>query len=167
MDPPSHNRAMVEKLDLPFPLLSDPRGDLIRSLGLWNADEGVSEPAIVVLDGTGTVRYLYSGGRDFSERPPREDLLRSLAAVDGGGSPPGDEPAVRVGAEEAEAATVRPDKPPIALEALKPYYRGAYFSTVAMQKKLGDGEGRGKVDAYQGLVEEYDAAIAETIEHKG
>ena len=43
VDPPSRNSAMVEKLDLPLPLLSDPRGDFIKRLGLWNDEEGVSE----------------------------------------------------------------------------------------------------------------------------
>ena len=47
---------MVEKLDLPFPLLSDPKGELIKHLGLWNEQEGVSEPAIVALDMSGAVR---------------------------------------------------------------------------------------------------------------
>ena len=42
LDLPSHNAAMVRKLDLPFPLLSDPRGDFIKSLGLWNEKEGLS-----------------------------------------------------------------------------------------------------------------------------
>jgi peroxiredoxin len=46
---------MVEKLDRPFPLLSDPRGELIKRLGLWNDEEGVSEPAIVALDKSGTM----------------------------------------------------------------------------------------------------------------
>jgi hypothetical protein len=167
VDPPSHGRAMVDKLDLPFPLLSDPRGDLIRSLGLWNAKEGVSEPATVVLDRTGTVRYLYSGGLDFSDRPAREDLMRSLEALDTGGEPRGDGPVVSIGAEETENETVRPDKPPIGLDALKPYYRGVYYATVAMQKKLEeDGEARGKVDLYQELVKEYQAAIEKTVERK-
>jgi peroxiredoxin len=47
---------MVDKLDLPFPLLSDPRGELIKRLGLWNDEEGVSEPAIVALDKSGTTQ---------------------------------------------------------------------------------------------------------------
>ena len=67
MDPPDHNKAMVQKLDLPFPLLSDPRGDVIKSLGLWNEEEGVSEPAIVVLDQSATGRDLYSGGTASSD----------------------------------------------------------------------------------------------------
>ena len=121
VDPPSHNAAMVEKLGLPFPLLSDPRGDLIKSLGLWNEEEGVSEPAIVVLDKAGTVQHLYSGGSDFSDRPPEDALMEVLEGVGVQGEPEGGEPGVRVSAEEAENETVRPDKPAITLEQLKPY----------------------------------------------
>ncbi len=165
MDPPGHNAAMVEKLDLPFPLLSDPRGDLIKSLGLWNEAEGVSEPAIVVLDGSGMVRRLYSGGRDFSDRPPEEALLAALEEVGAsdGEASDGGELEVRVSAEEAENETVRPDKPAMTLEELGPYYLGTYFATVAMQKKL-EGEAREEVDGYQDLVNEYNAAIQETTE---
>jgi hypothetical protein len=155
---------MAEKLDLPFPLLSDPRGALIKSLGLWNEKEGVSEPAIVVLDGSGTVRHLYSGGTDFTDRPPGESLLGTLEEVGASdGEPPdGGEPEIRVSAEEADNETVRPDKPAMTLEQLGPYYRGAYFATVAMQKKL-EGEARETVDGYQDLVNEYNAAIRETV----
>jgi AhpC/TSA family len=163
IDPPSHNRAMVEKLDLPFPLLSDPRGDLIKSLDLWNEEEGVSEPAIVVVDRSGTVRRLYSGGKDFSDRPTEEALFALLDEVGTEGEPEGGEPVIRVSAEEAAAETVRPDKPALTLEELGPYYLGTYFATVAMQKKL-DGEAREEVDDYQGLVKEYEAAIRETTE---
>ena len=154
---------MVEKLGLPFPLLSDPRGDLIKALGLWNEREGVSEPAIVVLDRGGTVRHLYSGGSDFSDRPPGDVLLGLLEEVGTEGEPEGGEQALRVGTEEAERETVRPDKPVLTLDALQPYYRGAYFATVAMQKKLGGGA-KEKVDAYQDLINEYNAAIRETVE---
>ena len=58
------------------------RGDLIKCLGLWNEEEGVSEPAVVVLDKEGTVRRLYSGGTDFSDRPP-EEALEEVGASDG------------------------------------------------------------------------------------
>ncbi len=116
---------MAEKLDLPFPLLSDPRGTLIKSLGLWNEEEGVSEPAIVVLDKGGTVQHLYSGGSDFSDRPPEDALMEVLGEVGTQGEPEGGEPEVRVSAEEAESETVRPDKPAMTLDALRPYYRGA------------------------------------------
>ena len=65
-----------------------------------------------------------------------------------------------------------PDKPTITLEQLKPYYRGVYFATVSMNKKLVD-EGlqsesiAKRVNDYQGLVSEYNAAIEETLKAKG
>jgi AhpC/TSA family len=164
---------MVEKLDLPFHLLSDPRGDLIKLCGLWNDEEGVSEPAIVALDKAGTVQYLYSGGADFADRPQEESLLYILDRVGTASDEEygGDEPEIRVSAEEAENESVRPDKPVIALEHLKPYYRGVYFATVSMNKKLVDEGLQGesiakKVNSYQALVTEYNAAIQETVEAK-
>ena len=164
---------MVEKLGLPFPLLSDPRGDFAKRLGLWNGGEGVSEPAIVALDGSGTVRYLYSGGTDFADRPQEESLLHILEGVggDGAGYEGGGEPEVSVSAEEAEAGTVRPDKPAITLEQLRPYYQGVYFATVSMKKKLAEeglegGSLARRLEGYQELVTEYNEAIKETVEAK-
>jgi hypothetical protein len=163
---------MVEKLDLPFHLLSDPRGDLIKRLGLWNEEESVSEPAIVALDGSGTVRYLYSGGTDFADRPQDDSLLYILDRVGGDGEYEDSEPEIRISAEVAENETVRPDKPVMTLEQLRPYYRGVYFATVSMKKKVTDeglegGNLAKKLDGYQELVTEYDGAIKETIEMKG
>jgi AhpC/TSA family len=165
---------MVEKLDLPFHLLSDPRGDLIKHCDLWNGEEGASEPAIVALDKSGTIQYLYSGGTDFADRPQEESLFYILDRV-GSESDEDysvDEPEIQISAEEAENETVRPDKPTITLEQLKPYYRGVYFATVSMNKKLVDeglqGESIAKrVNDYQRLVTEYNAAIQETLEVKG
>ena len=82
------------------------------------------------------------------------------------------EPEVRISAEEAENETVRPDKPPITLEQLKPYYQGVYFATVSTQKKLAaegleGGSFAEKIDGYQKMVEEYTAAIQDTAEAKG
>jgi AhpC/TSA family len=164
---------MVDKLDLPFHLLSDPRGDLVKRCGLWNEEEGVSEPAIVALDKSGTVRYLYSGGSDFADRPQEETLLYILDRVGAESDEEygGDESEIQISAEEAENETVRPGKPVMALEQLKPYYRGVYFATVSMNKKLVDeglegGRLAKKVNGYQALVTEYNEAIKETLEAK-
>jgi hypothetical protein len=165
VDPPSRNKAMVGKLDLPFPLLSDPRGDVIKALGLWNEEEGVSEPAIVVLDKSGVVRRLYSGGRDFSDRPTEDALFEALEEVGTRGETEGGEPEVRVSAQEAERETVRPDKPALTLEELGPYYLGSHFAAIAMKKKL-EGEAKEKVEGYQDLVDEYGSAIQETSEQE-
>ena len=164
---------MVDKLDLPFHLLSDPWGDVIKHCGLWNEEEGISEPAIVALDKSGTVQYLYSGGSDFADRPQEESLLYILDRVGAENNKQygGDEPEIQVSADEAENETVRPDKPVMALEQLKPYYRGVYFATVSMNKKLVEeglqGESIAKmINGYQALVTEYNEAIQKTIEAK-
>ena len=165
---------MVEKLDLPFHLLSDPRGELIKYCDLWNEEEGASEPAIVAFDKSGTIQYLYSGGTDFADRPQEESLLFMLDRVGAESDEDygGDDPEIQISAEEAENETVRPHKPAMTLEQLKPYYRGVYFATVSMNKKLVD-EGlqsesiAKRVNDYQRLVTEYNAAIQQTIEAKG
>jgi hypothetical protein len=61
--------------------------------------------------------------------------------------------------------------PPISLEDLVPYYRGVYFTTVALKgrfAKLGP-EGRAalhEVSHYQRMATQYRAAIRQTIELK-
>jgi len=107
------------------------------------------------------VRRLYSGGRDFSDRPTEDALFEVLDGVGTEGEPEGAEPEIRVSAQEAARETVRPDKPAPTLEELGPYYLGTYFATVAMQKKL-EGEAKEEVDDYQDLVTEYNAALRET-----
>jgi len=116
-----------------------------------------------VLDRSDTIRRLYSGGRDFSDRPPEDALFKVLDEVGTEGEPEKDEPEIRVSAEEAERETVRPDKPALTLEELGPYYLGTHFAAVAMEKKL-EGEAKEKVEGYQDLVDEYNAAIQETAE---
>jgi hypothetical protein len=76
---------------------------------------------------------------------------------------------IRVSAEDAEASTVRPDRPPITLEQLVPYYRGVFFVTVALKRRFGELKDRAafkEVDRYQQMAKEYAAAINETREPK-
>ena len=170
VDPPSHSKGMAEKLSLPFPLLSDPRGDLARRCGLWNAEEGVAVPAIVVVDREGIVRYLYEG-RDFADRPGDEEVLGALeeAPAEAGEGDGGGEAGLRLTADEAESSTVRPERPAMTLEQLFPYYRGAFFTTVALKKRFGELRDRAafkEVDGYQRIVKEYQGAIKATLKMK-
>lgn len=155
---------MVEKLDLPFPLLSDARGELSKLCDLWNEDEGVAIPAIIVVDRSGDIQYAYSGS-DFADRPGDEKIFEALEDMDARGEPPTREPEVSLSADEAQSDSVRPDKPPITLEQLVPYYRGVFFTTVALKKRLngnGDEEAAGEVDSYQKLTNGYSKALQET-----
>jgi len=160
---------MVGKLLLPFPLLSDPRGDLIKRYGLWDEEEGVAVPSIVVVGRSGEIRYLYSGS-DFADRPDDEEVFAALEGLDGSIERITGGPELRVTAEEARK-TLRPDKRTITLEQLFPYYRGAFFATVALKTRFG-GWGRSgrdafqEVDNYQTMVRRYRKALEETVKIK-
>ena len=170
VDPPDHNAAMVEKLALPFPLLSDPQGALSRAYGVWDEEGRIAVPAIVLINKTGTVRWLYAG-HDFADRPGDDTLFRAIDSIDemgdAGQSRQG-APEIRVTAAEA-AHSVRQERKAITLDQLKPYYRGAFYATVAMKQRLAGlgAEGRGAIrqlGEYQRMVREQSEAVQETIE---
>jgi len=69
---------MIDKLLLPFDLLSDPEGEVaIQPFGFWDAAGQISKPALVLADAQGVVRYVYEG-RDFADRPKDEVLMGAL-----------------------------------------------------------------------------------------
>ncbi len=167
MDPPQNNARMVGKLRLPFPLLSDPRGELIERYGLWDDKDGVAIPSIIVVDRSREVRYLYSGS-DFADRPGDDEVFAALKGLDGGirriTSTP---PEIRITAPEARRESVRPNKPPMQMEQLLPYYRGVYFTTVALKKRFGERGRSGRdafreVSGYQTMIQGYRRALEET-----
>lgn len=82
VDSPEQNKAMIEKLLLPFHVLSDPEGDrAIKPYGVWNEQGRIAIPAIVVVAKDRTVRYLYKG-QDFADRPGDAELLDALTESD-------------------------------------------------------------------------------------
>jgi peroxiredoxin len=72
------NRAMIEKLLLPFSLLSDPDGDVIRLYGVWDEDGRIARPAIFVVDPERIVRYAYVG-QDFADRPLDDEVRDAIS----------------------------------------------------------------------------------------
>ena len=168
VDPPSNNAKMVGKLLLPFPLLSDPEGDLARLCGLWDAEEGVAVPSIIVVDQSGEVRYLYSG-TDVLDRPGDDEVFAVLDELDSRIERLTGGPEFRIGAAQAMESSVRPEwRSAMELEQLTPYYRGVYFSTEVLKERFG-GWGRsgkeafGELDAFQQMVHIYIQALEETI----
>jgi peroxiredoxin len=70
---------MIDKLLLPFELLSDPDGEIaIKPFGFWDESGQHSKPALVLLDRDGYIRYLYEG-RDFADRPKDATVLEALS----------------------------------------------------------------------------------------
>ena len=78
VDPIENNRAMVDKLLLPFPLLSDPEGRVIQEWGVRNDSEGgIARPAIFAMRKDSSIAWSYIGV-DFADRPTDDELLNSL-----------------------------------------------------------------------------------------
>jgi hypothetical protein len=66
---------MAAKLELPFPVLSDPDGRFVlRPFDLWRDDPGEPKPAVLVLAPSGAV-VLRHVGRHDSDRPELSALL--------------------------------------------------------------------------------------------
>jgi peroxiredoxin len=73
---------MVEKLLLPFPLLSDPEGRVVRDYGVWTDGEGgIGRPSIFAFRKDGSVAWSYVG-QDYADRPTDDELFDSLRGGD-------------------------------------------------------------------------------------
>ena len=78
VDTPEQNKAMIDKLLLPFHILSDPDGErAIKLYGVWNAQGRIAVPAIVAVGRDRTIRYLYTG-QDFADRPADNELFDAI-----------------------------------------------------------------------------------------
>jgi peroxiredoxin len=167
VDPPPNNARMVGKLLLPFPLLSDPEGEVSRRYGLWNADESLAVPSVVVVDQAAEVRYLYSG-RDLAARPEDDEIFATLDKLDAQIRRITGEAEISVTAAQALERSVRPDRRVMELEELASYFRGVSCTTVILKKRFG-GWGRSgrkalrEVDDHQRMVRRYMKALEETV----
>jgi len=146
VDPIENNRAMVEKLLLPFPLLSDPEGRVIKEWDVWiDAEGGIAKPSIVAIRKDGSIGWAYIG-RDFADRPTDDELLTQFA-------------------EDTEMA--RGDRP-LPLEQLESYMRGAKFATLALSRRHREHDPDLADDAtrYIEMAERYRQAAIETFRAK-
>ena len=78
VDPIENNHAMVDKLLLPFPLLSDAEGRVIKEWGVWSDGEGgIAKPSIFAIKSDGSIAWEYVGG-DYADRPTDDELFNSI-----------------------------------------------------------------------------------------
>ena len=69
---------MVDKLLLPFSLLSDPEGKVIKDYGVWtDAEGGIAKPSIFAVRQDGSIAWQYVGN-DYADRPTDDQLFSSL-----------------------------------------------------------------------------------------
>ena len=140
---------MVEKLGLPFPLLSDPdRSQAIVPYGVADPkdDRNIALPTVVLVAPGGEEQARFSA-RDFADRPPEDDVLAALGSL---GLPPAVQPPPEPGA-------ARPGPNAMPLEQLLPYYRGARFAVIAMSRRHPDT--KEEADRYVAQLDRYTEAV--------
>jgi peroxiredoxin len=75
VDTVEQNRAMVDKLLLPFPVLSDADAAVIEPWGVLNAAEkGIAKPALFLVLPDRSIAFEHIG-LDFTDRPTDEELF--------------------------------------------------------------------------------------------
>lgn len=144
VDSPAQHAAMVDKLRLPFPLLSDPDRRLsIQPYGLANTEDprGLAISATVVIDPNGD-EVLRLVSRDYADRP-FEDV--ALDAVKGLGLAPAEQPAPTM-SDPAPGPGAMP------FGDLRAYFRGAKFASKAMGLRTGATE---EADRFAALMDHY------------
>lgn len=82
VDPPKQSHRVVERHNLPFPILADEQLTLTRSLGLLHASAGpdgsdIALPAHVLIDKEGRIRWKYVADR-IQNRLPVDRVLESV-----------------------------------------------------------------------------------------
>ena len=78
------HKAYAEAMRIKFPLLSDfePKGEVSRRYGAYDADNGVSQRALFVIDGNGVIRWSYLS--PAAVNPGADGIFRALDELVGG-----------------------------------------------------------------------------------
>lgn len=158
---------MVEKLALPFPLLSDPTAAAIDGWGVYDPVGGshgpISRPAIFVVGRDLSIPYEYVG-RDFADRPPNSAIYAALDAVRGA-SPRRLERSVTVpGPRPPEAGNAGDRAMP--LHDIGPYFRGATFAIQALTGRTEDPTVKAEAEKFRAFVSDYVKAAVATVRLK-
>ncbi len=125
VDSPLRNAALIKKLQLPFPILSDPdRSGAIEPYGVADPsdDRNIARPAIFVVAPDHEIVYS-SVSRDYADRISEEAAVASLIEL---GLP-------RTTPEEFEVGPAEPGPHAMKVETMEPYYRGAMFAVRALR----------------------------------
>jgi hypothetical protein len=149
VDSPGQHAAMVDKLNLPFPMLSDPdRSFAIGPYGLMNTEDprGVAIAATVVIGPNGE-EVLRLVSRDFADRPFEQVALEALRSL-------------RLAPVEHLAPTLGDPAPgprTMPFGDLRAYFRGAKFGSKAMGLRTGAMD---EADRFGALMDHYIEDVA-------
>ena len=79
VDDPETNAALVDRLDLSFPVLSDAELATVRSFGVEDVPNDISKPAAFLVDADGTILFS-KVGESATDRADLDQVLRILDA---------------------------------------------------------------------------------------
>lgn len=136
---------MVEKLALPFPLLSDPRGEgAIKPYGVWHEGQTYAKPAVVLVaaDRSEALRQV---GEDLADRLPEEALVASVRAL---GVP-------ATMQQRPTPGTPRAGERAVDLAWLPAYFRGAKSAVMSLAARVPEARSAAKI-----MSAEYDRFLA-------
>ena len=77
VDNKDKNRELVDKLKLPFPVLSDTDHRVIDAYDLFNPEGKIAKPALLVIDQRGVVRWSFLD-EDYKIRAVNDVVLDEL-----------------------------------------------------------------------------------------
>ncbi len=120
----------MEKLGLPFPVLSDPdRSRAIEPYGVADPKDprNIARPAIFVFAPDGSEVYRHISG-DFADRPTEDEILDAIRPLRLPKATP----------EEVLLGPAEPGPRAMPIAAMEPYYRGARFAVIAMRMRHPD-----------------------------
>lgn len=129
VDSPERNAAMVEKLSLPFPYLSDPdRSKAIFPYGVADAkdDRLISRPALILVTSSLEEAFRFVS-KDFAERMPEEEVVGAVQQLKM-------LPTIQ---ERPQAGHAEAGPRSLSLSDLRLYLRGARFAALAMGLRHG------------------------------
>ena len=154
---------MVEKLRLPFPLLSDPDAAVIAAWDVYDPVGGthgpIARPSIFVVGRDLSIPFEYVG-RDFADRPPNVAIYEALEKVRDA-APRALERAVS-GTGPRPLTAGNPADHAMPLEEMRPYFRGATFGVQAICGRTNDPAIKAEGERFRAIVGDYVKAAIET-----
>ena len=116
---------MIEKLQLPFPILSDPDRSLaVEPYGVADPNDprNIARPSIFVVAPNHEIVF-GEVSDDFADRAAEEGVVATLLALELPPTTP----------EVIQAGLAEPGPRAMPLHAMEPYFRGAKFAVTAMK----------------------------------
>lgn len=152
---------MIEKLLLPFPILSDPdRSKAIGPFGVADPKDrrNLARPAMVLVEPDGQERWRFVS-RDFADRLPEEDALEQARTL---GLPP-------VTQDPPTPGNPAPGPRAMPFDQLLTYFRGARFAALAMGLRHGylDESIKDDSKSYVAEMDRFAEAVKELKQRRG